>query len=199
MKFRVKWREAEQALASAGEHGYLCWRINSMLEKAGIPVRSVDERQELQAKLWATATPESARAHLYLAVKYAEPEQVAEAGLDRFFALVDALQDRHREQRPLVSRTAREARSLVRAAALALVYDKGDLFAFLGSQEIEANEWFITCRRDWVMRHDRAALLAAATPHGIWKLRGMIANGREHFDRAVAAHWAVRQRPTRAP
>jgi len=104
------WNIAEQGL-TAEEHGCRTSGIGNTLEDAGIPIYGPKGRS-LQALLWSTATPKSNRVHLFLALHSATPEQVAESGLDRFFALRNALFSKSAEQPQLVEYVEQATRSL---------------------------------------------------------------------------------------
>lgn len=182
-----RFNKAEAGFVSE-EHGYRASRIANMLEEAGLPVYGSDGRS-LQALLWSTATPESSRAHLFLALDSATSEQVAESGLDRFLSLRDALIQQSAGQPQLVDYVVRLTEGLPFDAFRIVQDRKQDLLAFLGSQEIKGNLFGIEYRGTEVMLHKEAVSLVAASPQGVWKLRQRISAGRENFDKAVAENW----------
>lgn len=182
-----RFNKAEEGFLSE-EHGYRPSRIADMLEEAGLPVYGSDGRS-FQAVLWSTATAESCRAHLFLALDSVTPEQVAESGLDRFLALRDALIQQSARQPQLVDYVVRLTEGLPFDAFRIVRDRKQDLLAFLGSQEIKSNLFGIEYRGIEVMLHKEAVSLVAALPQGVWKLRQRISVGREYFDKAVAEDW----------
>lgn len=181
------WDKAEQGFA-AEEHGYRASRIANMLEDAGLPVYGPDARA-VHVVLWSTATPECSRVHLFLALDSATPEQVAEAGLDRFVALRDALFRKSAGQPQLVEYVARQTQSLPFDAFMLVRKEKRDFLAFLGCQELTANLFGIVYRGIEVMTYREALPLVADPPQGVWKLRQRISTGRKYFDKAISEDW----------
>lgn len=182
------WDKAEQGFA-AEEHEYRASRIANMLEDAGLPVYGPDARA-IHAVLWSTATPESSRAHLFLALDSATPEQIAAAGLDRFVALRDALLRKSAAQPRLAEYVARQTQSLPLDAFVLVRKEMRDLLAFLGSQELTANLFGIEYQGVEVMPHREGISLVVDSLQGVWKLRERISVGKKYFDKAVSEDWA---------
>ncbi len=181
------WDKAERGFA-AEEHGYRASAVANMLEDAGFPVYG-SEGRSLQAVLWSTATLESSRTHLFLALDSTTPEQVSEAGLDRFVALGDVLFRKSAGQPQLVEYVPRQTQSLPFDAFMLVRKERRDLLAFLGSQELTANLFGIEYRGIEVMPHREAISLVADAPQGVWKLRQRISVGRKYLDKAISEDW----------
>jgi hypothetical protein len=182
------WIKAEQGFAME-EHGYRPSAIADMLEDAGLPVYG-SEARAIHSVLWTTATPESPRAQLFLALDAATPDQVAEAGLDRFAALRDALFRKSVGQPQLVEYVARQTQTLPFDAFTLVREEKRCLLSFLGTQELTANLFGIEYQGVEVMPHREGISLVVDSLQGVWKLRERISVGKKYFDKAVSEDWA---------
>lgn len=134
---RRSYHLCERGVAAA-EDGDRASTISIMLEDFGFPACG-SEGKAVQEVLWSTATPDSSQAHLFLAINEATPRQVAEAGLDHFFTVRDALLRKSAKQPDLADYVERVTKPLPMQAFSVVRENKLDLIDFLGSQQVDAN------------------------------------------------------------
>ncbi|MBP0437982.1 hypothetical protein [Tianweitania sediminis] len=187
MNLNVFWERAEQMLVS-DRHCHNPAQIAALLEAAGFPCTGAGA-YAVHELLWSTATKESNRVHLFLAITSARADQVAEVGLDRLGALQSSFRRQSLRQPELADYVDTAARSVAMAAFATVIQKKRDLLAFLGSQSIGANSSGIEFQRLEVLSLGEALELVSANRGGILRLRGRIGVGCEYFDRYVSRNW----------